>query len=289
MIDSTFYSEAIENSFGSDISVKNISPVGGGCINQTSKITTNLGPYFIKVNAVDQLNLFQKEKRGLEILKEKSTLGVPNIYGVGSSGSGSYLILEWIEKGVANTDFWHQFGRQLGIQHKESSSQFGLEHDNHIGRLPQSNRFHQSWSEFFVQERLEPQLAVAERSGMIGKTVRNQFSILYKKLNHLIPKEHSSLLHGDLWSGNFLCGSTSSPYIFDPAVYYGHRETELAFTTMFGGFDHNFYSAYSEEFPLEPGFDERIEIHNLYPLLVHVNLFGQSYLSGILNTLKRHI
>ncbi len=287
MNDESFYVKTFRHHFGSEMIIENVSPVPGGCINKTSKVTTNQGVFFIKVNSLDQSDLFHKEQLGLLTLKQKSTLGIPEVIGLGSSNGNSYLILEWIEKGIANGSFWDKFGQRLGLQHKVSSSQFGLDHDNHIGSLPQANNSHESWTDFFIEERLKPQLEMAHNSGLIGSSILTQFDILFTKLEPLVPDEPPSLLHGDLWSGNFLCGQGPEPYIFDPAVYFGHRETELAFTTMFGGFDQQFYSAYSEEYPIKPGFQDRIEIHNLYPLLVHVNLFGPSYLSGVERTLKR--
>ena len=283
----SFYEAICKCHLGPDIIIQKVSSVAGGCINQTSRITTNQGEFFIKVNTVAQSDLFHKEQLGLDILKEKSPLGTPAVLGSGIQGRNSYLLLEWVEKGIQNTDFWKEFGSQLATQHKVSADLFGLDHHNHIGRLHQSNKFHENWAEFFVEERLRPQLQMAHDTGLIEQATLQKFDILFNKLEELVPSESPSLLHGDLWSGNFLCGQGSRPYIFDPAVHFGHRETELAFTTMFGGFDQQFYSTYSEEYPLSPGFEDRIEVHNLYPLLVHVNLFGRSYLSGIERTLKR--
>ncbi len=283
----SFYGNVFTNHFGPEIAIKTISSVPGGCINQTSKVTTNQGLFFIKVNSENLSDLFEKEQLGLELLGEKSSLGVPKVLTSGTQSGKSYLILEWIEKGIANQNFWELFGQKLAEQHKVTSDQFGLDHENHIGRLPQSNNYHGNWTEFFVEERLKPQLKIARDSGLVGNATMQQFYFLFLNLNELIPEESPAFLHGDLWSGNFMCGPNSSPYIFDPAIYFGHREAEIAFTTMFGGFDQEFYSSYEEEFPLQPGFEDRVEIHNLYPLLVHVNLFGPSYLPGIEGTLKR--
>ncbi|MEP5612597.1 MAG: fructosamine kinase family protein [Cyclobacteriaceae bacterium] len=283
----SFYLNIFKQHFGTKVEIETISPVAGGCINQTSKIVTNAGTFFIKDNAVSQLDLFLKEEQGLKILSEKSEIRTPGIHGSGFRNEKSYLILEWIEKGTQNSDFWSDFGCQLAQQHKQTSSHFGLDHDNHIGRLHQSNHQHQDWDQFFITERLQPQLKLAEKQGLIDRSIQTGFEHLFDRLSQLVPKESPSLLHGDLWSGNFLCTGESVPVIFDPAVYYGHRETEIAFTSLFGGFDQRFYLAYSEEFALESGFEGRMEIHNLYPLLVHVNLFGSSYLSGIRNTLAK--
>jgi len=260
--------------------------IGGGCINSTYQIKTDAGSYFLKWNRSSLLEMFETEKRGLNLLKQ-SPIHVPEVIGVGTFDDKSYLLTEWIAKGSPSKDFWTDFGRDLAIQHRLSADFFGLDHDNFIGNLTQQNSRNKSWSEFFISERLKPQLAIGVRNGLIDLKVQNDFDRLFEKLDHLIPREPPSLLHGDLWSGNFMINSAGQASIFDPAVYYGHRETELAFTQLFGGFDQQFYDAYPNEFPLEPGFEDRVDLHNLYPLLVHVNLFGSSYLSGILQTLKR--
>lgn len=262
-------------------------PVGGGCINTAIKLNTSEGSFFLKLNDINREDLFLKEQLGLQLLTKQSPLQIPAVLGLGTKTKNSYLLLEWIEKDHESNGFWNAFGRGLALQHKETSKDFGLDHSNYIGRLDQSNAFHVSWHSFFIHERLHPQIELARQAGLLNSTLVNQFDLLFSKLEELIPSEPPALLHGDLWSGNFICGPSSSPFLFDPAVHFGHRETELAFTTLFGGFDNLFYQTYIEEFPLAPGFNERIELHNLYPLLVHVNLFGASYLSGIEQTLRR--
>ncbi len=286
---STIQEKILAHHISSKIKVLQSQFVSGGCINTTMKVTTNQGVFFVKLNGKKEQDLFEKEVLGLKFLTSQSSLYIPGILGSGTSEDNVYLILEWIEKGPPNPGFWEVFGQKLAQQHQVSSPQFGLDHDNHIGRLPQSNKAHRLWSEFFIHERLVPQLELAKQSRHIESKLIQQFERLYSKLDELVPKEPTALLHGDLWSGNFMCASNGEPYVFDPAIHFGHRETELAFTTLFGGFDQYFYESYREYFPLEPGFDDRIDLHNLYPLLVHVNLFGPSYLSGIKQTLKRFI
>jgi len=261
--------------------------VGGGCINNTAKLATESISVFVKWNAKSEEDLFQKEEQGLDLLRNKSDLIVPEILGKGVYQDKAYLLLEWIESGHANSDFWDKFGIGLARVHRHSSQSFGLSHDNYIGRLHQSNSSRDNWSDFFIHERLEPQIRLALDKRLIDANLVKKFEQFYQKIESIVPNEKPSLLHGDLWSGNFLTNHESHPVLIDPAVYYGHRETELAFTALFGGFDQRFYQAYDQEFSLAPGFRERIDIHNLYPLLVHVNLFGSSYLSGIIQTLKR--
>ena len=162
-----------------------------------------------------------------------------------------------------------------------------MDHSNYIGRLPQRNAFEETWVDFFIEHRLEVQLGLAIYNGHVDSFYADRFRSIYAVLPDEFPDERPCLLHGDLWSGNVMIGPKGEPVILDPAVFYGHREAELAFTRMFGGFDPYFYSAYNEATPLEVGFESRIDLYNLYPLLVHVNLFGTSYLSGVERTLKR--
>jgi fructosamine-3-kinase len=226
--------------------------------------------------------------KGLDLLRANTKLTVPRPIKAGNINGISYLLMENIEAGVTKTDFWIDFGRQLSEIHRITDKMYGLGYDNFIGSLEQKNIQHDDWVRFFIEMRLYPQLELARNSGKIDKDLQDRFEILATKLPQLIPAEPPSLLHGDLWSGNFLTDSSGHAALIDPAVYFGHREMEISFTKLFGGFNSAFYDSYDENYPLEPGFDQRMDIHNLYPLLVHVNLFGTSYLNGIVSTLSRY-
>lgn len=282
-----FINQIIKKHLSPTIQLNTISSVSGGCINTAYKVETDQGSFFLKWNKEELDNMFQSEDRGLSILKERSPIKIPETLGQGIVDHKSYLLTEWIETGHPSSKFWENFSINLASQHKKTTSEFGLDHDNYIGRLHQSNTQHSNWHEFFIDERLAPQLDLASSNNLVSKRTQEQFEVLFTKLKDLIPNEQPSLLHGDLWSGNFKVCESGEVAIFDPSVHYGHRETELAFTQLFGGFSTQFYHSYHEEYPLEPSFDNRIDIHNLYPLLVHVNLFGSSYLSGIVDTLNR--
>lgn len=284
----SFIDQVLEKHLSSKEIVERITPISGGCINSTYRVTTDIGDYFLKWNDQQLHEMFLSELKGLLILNEKSELLAPQPLGEGILKDRSYLLTEWIEKGARSSGFWESFAEGLANQHKNSEVQFGLDHNNFIGSLKQSNRNHTSWYDFFVEERLQPQVKLASSKSLISDKLLSQFGTLYTKLENLIPKEAPALLHGDLWSGNFMIDQSGKAAIFDPSVHYGHRETELAFTKLFGGFSRDFYSHYHESFPMEPGFEERVDIHNLYPLLVHVNLFGGSYLHGIIQTLNRY-
>jgi fructosamine-3-kinase len=164
---------------------------------------------------------------------------------------------------------------------------FGLDSDNYIASLHQKNHQTDNWADFFIEQRLEPMLGMAYFDKLIPLDFLKKFQTIYTKMNSLFPKEKPALLHGDLWSGNVICDQNGKPCLIDPAIYYGHREMDLAFSRLFGGFDSRFYEAYESILPLEPDFESRIGIYNLYPLLVHLNLFGTAYLPGIEKIIKR--
>ena len=275
---------------GNDFRIIDIQPVGGGCINHAVKVSGTMQSYFLKWNDAHAYpGMFEAEAKGLLLLSGTKTISVPAVIATGQYESDSFLILEWIESGRRTKNFWEDFGRKLAALHRFSSATFGLDHDNYIGSLPQSNRSHESGVDFFIRERLEPQLDIALRSGAFDTSWKNRLERLCEKLPALIPSEQPALLHGDLWSGNYMAGPDGAACLIDPAVYYGHRETDLAMTRLFGGFDHAFYSSYNEEFPLTKGHESRVGLFNLYPLLVHVNIFGGSYVQQVEGILRGYL
>lgn len=281
-----FLNEVIYQLFNEEACLSAIQPIGGGCIHQAGVFEYKGKKYFIKWNP-NAAEMFETESKGLSLLGQTSTVQTPLVVGTGCADGVDYLCLEFVKQSNPSKNFWSDFGQQLADLHRNSEAYFGLDHNNFIGSLPQSNQKHQDWNEFLISERLIPQLEMVSNKGLVDSSLNANFESLFAKLPELIPQEPSALLHGDLWSGNFLVGAEGQPVFFDPAVYYGHREAELAFTRMFGGFDEEFYRSYLESFPTQSGYKERVDIFNLYPLLVHVNLFGASYLSSIRQTLSR--
>lgn len=262
-------------------------PVGGGCIHNAHWIKANNLEFFVKFNRADAFSNFESELAGLLHLRSTQTLRVPWPLAVQKSEGYAFFLMEYIPSAPKNDLFWEQFGTDLAALHANTRPTFGLDEDNFIGALPQYNEARDSWLRFFIEMRLEKQVLMAEQNGYAPQGLRRSFEDLYANLTNLLPKEPPALLHGDLWSGNFMVGPEGDPVIMDPAVYYGHREAEIAFTRMFGGFDSRFYDAYNAASPLAPGWEERIDLFNLYPLMVHLNLFGRSYLGEIQQTLKR--
>jgi len=261
-------------------SITSINRVSGGSINQAAKITLSDGKFcFLKWNQTADSRMFSVEEKGLDLLASAGTdIRTPEVFATGETNNGTgFLVQEFITEGQSKSDSAEAFGANLAKLHQQQNEQFGLDHDNYIGRLPQSNSWHDSWIDFFIEERMKPQLEMATNAGKLGSDTVAHFESLYKKLPDIFPDEPPSLLHGDLWGGNYFYDEEGRATIFDPAVYYGHREIELAFTHLFGGFSSAFYRAYEHSYSLEPNFNQRKSIYNLYPLLVHTNLFGGHY------------
>lgn len=264
--------------------------VGGGSINHAYQLLINGNfRYFIKLNSEkDYPELFATEKSSLELLGTAKVIRIPHVVALTAVAGYQVLILEWIEQGLKTTAFWRSFGEQLALLHRTDSNSFGLDIDNYMGALPQTNTKEADWCIFFTQQRLVPQIRMARDAQLLGKNEMDHFERLLLRLPDIFAPEPPALLHGDLWSGNFLCDEYSQPVLVDPATYYGHRSMDLAMTTLFGGFDNVFYESYQYHYPLPVDYRRQWEVCNLYPLLVHLNLFGESYLPDILHTIQHY-
>ena len=273
--------KALTDKFGT---LKLFSPASGGCINNGGRLDTSNGAVFVKWNDANRFpGMFDAEARGLTLLEQAHGPRVPGNVFHNEAGGYQFITMEWIEQARRAPEYWEELGRGLATLHKTTAKQFGLNHDNYIGSLQQGNKSFEKWSDFFIQQRLGPQLEML--NGEPG--LQKKFDALFKKLPDIFPAEKPALLHGDLWSGNLLADAEGDPCLIDPAVYFGNREMELAFTRLFGGFDSRFYDTYKEVHPLQAGFEDRVDICNLYPLLVHANLFGGHYLLEIEDILRR--
>lgn len=264
---------------GSDFAFSKTVAVGGGCINEARKAIGKRN-VFIKRNNVDVAgDMFRTEVLGLNLLrKNAASLIVPEVLYQGIDFQGYHtLILEWIDPGHDSIHFWENFGRGLAQMHEVQAEHYGLDHDNYIGKLIQSNCRYNIWSDFYLLQRLLPQVEIGIKSGIFEHEMFQQAERLCKIIQSEFPQEPPSFLHGDLWSGNFIPHQSGTAALIDPAVYFGNREMEMAFTLLFGGFESHFYDAYNEQYPLHSGFMDRVQVHHLYPLLVHANLFGGGY------------
>ncbi len=265
---------------------------GGGSINDAAVLELADGStLFLKQNSASHTGLFEEEARGLLALAEAEGPRVPRVLALFSDGHTQTFLMEYIASGRKGSGFFSRFGRDLARLHRTNrNDRCGFERDNHIGSTPQRNRWTRDWHAFFGEHRLLFQVELAQQRGHADTTMVRRTETLARKLPDLLPHVEDgrpSLLHGDLWGGNYMVDSEGQSVLIDPAVYYGHREADLAMTELFGGFSPEFYRAYREEWPLEPGYEKRRDLYNLYHLLNHLNLFGRGYLGSCQAILKR--
>ena len=296
--------------------VRSFQTLGGGCIANAGRLETSSGTFFMKWSDGEAQKTFAPEADGLRALRAAgSTLVIPEVAAVSGRGEQpGFLVLDWIEEGSRGADYWQGLGEGLAEMHRHTSDitgrttnrdhpkpkvqpenrsetargRYGFDDDNFIGRLPQKNTWHDSWPDFFRDERLAPQVEMARRSRRWRSGWDDPLDHLYSILEDILPAApEASILHGDLWSGNILATAEGRPSIIDPAVYYGHREADLAMTKLFGGFQQGFYDAYNEAWPIDDGYEQRREIYNLYHLINHLNHFGSSYAGRVDGILRR--
>lgn len=272
-----------------EVLIQDFRQAAGGCISNGGRLITTAGDFFLKYNSGKPDDFFKAEAKGLKLLQDAGCLKVPQVLLQAKAGEYVYLVMEWIAHERIAADYWGRLGEQLAAQHRHTADTFGLYHHNYIGSLRQYNTRHESWADFYRKERIERQLDLAESQGKMPKGFRALFDGLYKCLPDILPDEPASLLHGDLWSGNVIIGPAGQAVVIDPAVYYGSREMEIAFTGLFGGFDPRFYASYHSAYPLQAGFNDRVELYHIYPLLVHWNLFGESYRRRAETIVKRYV
>ena len=274
----THIADAIAAASGKPFELKRADSIAGGCINSAFRLVGERQSYFIKLNNANRLDMFEAEADGLNGLAAARAIRVPAPVCTGVEGNQAYLVMEYIETGGGNGGAAEDLGQQLARMHQHSSEQFGWHRDNTIGSTPQPNTPKDDWVEFWQEHRLGYQLGLAEQRGAPGNLLPKG-----KQLMQLVPnlftdyQPRPSLLHGDLWSGNYAVTREGDPIIFDPAVYFGDREADLAMTELFGGFSRRFYQAYNEAWSLDKGYQVRKTFYNLYHILNHFNMFGGGY------------
>jgi fructosamine-3-kinase len=280
----------LEDRINEQISSFELKTISGGSINQAYQLTINNQlKFFCKTNdALKFPGLFLSEKSALDLLAAQGIFRIPKVILLAELSGYQVLVLEFIEPGVKTTGFWKRFGEQLSRLHSLKNDSFGLSNDNYMGALKQSNKRSSDWNEFFFNERILPQVRLATNNGLLSADQAKSFDRLPALLPQLFPDAEPCLLHGDLWSGNYLCDTTSNPVLIDPAIYYGHPSIDLGMTTLFGGFEKTFYDSYNYHTPFTSNHRLQWEISNLYPLLIHLNLFGKSYLGEVMAIMQRY-
>ncbi|NBB78524.1 MAG: phosphotransferase [Verrucomicrobia bacterium] len=265
-------SNAISEATGAAFTPTTVQRASGGCINEAYLTSDGTASYFVKFNTAERLPMFEAEAAGLRAIAGTATIRVPEPVGCGLTAGRSYLVLKVLVFGGAKTGSWAQMGRELARLHQNTRAQFGWDRENTIGPTPQANTWTTDWPSYFREQRLRPQFELARKNGMHF----HRSDELLDQVDRLLDghRPEASLLHGDLWSGNADFLEDGIPVLYDPATYYGDRETDLAFSEFFGGFPAEFYRAYAEVWPLTEGYPQRRELYNLYHVLNHANLFG---------------
>jgi protein-ribulosamine 3-kinase len=278
----------VEIAIGSEISI--MESLRGGCINEAYKITDNKkNAYFLKVN--DPGKMFFNEANGLNEIQKAAAINVPKVFCTGED----FILTEFIEQEKYPKNFFESFGYQFALMHNFTSDNFGFYEDNFIGSTPQVNiptgEEKNDWTKFYFNKRLLYQFKLAEKNGYALSDLRAPFKKIENKIADILSGSENiaSLLHGDLWGGNFICGKNGEVYLIDPAVYYGNREADLAMTKLFGRFNKEFYDYYQQTFPLPDGYEYRENIYKLYHVLNHLNLFGEAYFSQAVHLMKFYL
>lgn len=262
--------------------------VYGGDINKTYCLHTAKEKFFLKLNDSHPFPaMFEKEAEGLEALRGNSKLGVPEVIKYGVVQDKQWLLLQWVEKGAVSKNAMQNFGTALACMHRRPQQFFGWHSDNYIGRLQQVNTQYNNWPEFYTHSRIMPLVKILFDKHIFSKQHIDHAAAFCKQSAMLFPEEPPALLHGDLWGGNYLVNTDGAVVIFDPAVYYGHREMDLGMTKLFGGFSEQFYEAYHDSAPLENGWQQRLPLMQLYPLLVHAVLFGGHYILSARDIMRK--
>jgi fructosamine-3-kinase len=287
--------DALAHALGAALgaAVTAMRPLAGGDINDAFSVSLDDGrAVFVKTRDHADPRMFPCEARGLAWLAEAQALPVPRVLAVSAETAPGprFLALEMLRPGQRRRDHEELLGRGLAALHRAGAPGFGLDHDNFIGSLPQENAPCPTWAAFYAERRLLPQLRRAVDQGRAPTAWIQEFDRLAGKLDALVgPAEPPARLHGDLWGGNLHADERGHPVLIDPAVYGGHREVDLAMLALFGGVSERFYDAYDEAYPLDPGWSRRVPLYQLYPLLVHVNLFGMSYGGQVERALQRYL
>jgi len=286
---STTIRNKIEEKSGTKI--KSVSSVSGGCISSAYRITDENGNnYFLKCNPSPK-DLFIKESNGLTELKKADLIRVPEVI----DSNEEFLLTEFIASGSRSKNFFENFGRSFAQLHKYTGKKFGFYENNYIGSNPQLNMPDESeendWVAFYFNKRILFQFKLAEKNGYAKKELIEGISFLEKNIHKIIGDslEPPSLLHGDLWGGNYIIDENGNACLVDPAVYYGNREADLAMTKLFGSFSNEFYISYNDSYPLKEGYEYRENLYKLYHVLNHLNLFGNSYYHQAISLIKFYL
>jgi len=282
--------DSIEQASSQPFKLSNVEAMQGGDINQVFRLESAEQSYFVKLNNISLLAMFEVEALALQELAQTNTLRIPKPLTYGVNENNAFLVLEYVPLRSLSSSSQQQLGQQLGRLHQVQQAYFGWHHDNYIGSNLQKNNRENDWVHFWQKQRLQVQLDLARQNGYAGE-LQDLGAQLYEQVPLFFSsyQPQASLLHGDLWSGNASADDQGQATIYDPASYYGDREADIAMTELFGGYSRDFYEAYEKVWPLDSGYKKRKDLYNLYHILNHLNLFGRGYLSQAESMMHRLI
>lgn len=264
-------------------------PLSGGSISSAYLINTTQAQFFIKINSADSaIEMFHAEQKGLEAIEYTDTIAVPHVHLVGTHNENAYILMDYVESKRPTPSDYGKLGEKLAMLHQIKADKFGFSSDNFIGSLPQSNNTHGNWSEFYWSERISPQFELAMEKELLRSEEIPSIEQFINIFNSVTSNVEPSILHGDLWGGNYLISNEGTPYLIDPAVYYGHYMVDIAMSQLFGSFGSEFYNSYHKIIAKSENYNEQIDLYQLYFLLVHLNMFGKGYYSSVSTILKRY-
>ncbi len=270
--------------------ILNVQSQSGGDIGSSVKVTTKDSVFFVKGYSMSSMGgAAESEAEGLQLIASTKCIYVPKVEDVTTNGDREFLILGFIHPGQRRPGYWEDFGKALASLHQMTTKSYGLSNDNFIGRLPQGNTFSDNVFSFIANSRLLPQGKLALDKGLLVLDEIAMIEKLCTKLESLIPNEPPALIHGDLWSGNYLCNRNGKVVIIDPSVSYSHREFDIAMTSLFGRCAPTFYQTYHDSYPLVAGWKDRVDLFQLYYLLVHLNMFGLSYKNQVMEIVRKYL
>ena len=293
-MDRSFFDGLIDELHGTSVFVDSVTPIYGGDINESFAIELSDGRVvFIKTNRAGALDMFKAEERGLKAIKDTGTIGSPEVICSGIYVDRAYLMMDYVLGSSRQDDFWESFAHSLADMHRADTSslvhggRFGFDIDNYIGAGVQINKPEDSWITFFTEHRIKPQIERAKH--YFDKGAMAAADRLLNRIPDLLAEpEAPALIHGDLWSGNYVTGDDGYAWLIDPATYVGHPEADIAMTELFGGYDRRFYEAYRESGLIQPGYEDRRDLYNLYHMLNHLNLFGRSYYASVMRIIEQY-
>jgi fructosamine-3-kinase len=270
------------------VEIREFTAIQGGSINDAYRYSVRNEEFFVKYN--NQVKgIIEKEVDGLKAIASLACISTPEVISFEKVSNFEVLVLPFLRSGPKTPQAWENFGQKLAEMHQKPAVCYGWNQGNFIGSLSQSNNNSDDFITFFISQRLKPQIKLAQERKYLSLQEGRQFEKLFQKLPEIVPNTQPSMVHGDLWSGNFIIGEKEIPYLIDPSIHFNFRETDIAFTYLFGGFDAKFYEGYNSTYPLISGFQERIALYNIYPLLVHLNLFGSGYHGSVMSNLHKYV